>query len=41
MLQDMESDFELLSELTDIETIAVNLSIRERQQLRAQFGGRR
>ena len=41
MLQNMESDFELLSELTDIETIAVNLSIRERQQLRAQFGGRR
>jgi hypothetical protein len=41
MLQNMASDFELLSALMDIETIAVNLSIRERQQLRAQFGGRR
>jgi len=29
MLQNMESDFELLSALTDIETIAVNLSIHE------------
>jgi hypothetical protein len=34
-------DFELLGELTDIEIIAVNLSIRERQQLRQRFGGRR
>ena len=41
MLQNMESNFELLSELTDIETIAVNFSIRERRQLRARFGGRR
>ncbi len=37
----MPSDFELLSELTAIEIIAVNLSIRERRQLQAQFGGRR
>jgi hypothetical protein len=37
----MGGDFELLSELSNIETIAVNLSIRERQRLRAQFGGRR
>lgn len=37
----MGSDFELLGELTDIEIIAANLSIRERQQLREQFGGRR
>jgi hypothetical protein len=37
----MGSDFELIGELTDIETIAVNLSIRERRRLKAQFGGRR
>jgi len=30
MLQDMGPDFELLGELTGIEIIAVNLSIRER-----------
>ncbi len=41
MLHDMGSDFELLSELTDIEIIAVNLSIRERRRLMGQFGGRR
>ena len=41
MLQDMGSDFELLGELTAIEITAVNLSIRERQQLRDRFGGRR
>ena len=41
MLQDMGSDFELLGELTAIEVIAVNLSIRERRQLRDQCGGRR
>jgi len=41
MLQSMGSDFELLGELTTIEIIAVNLSIRERQQLRDQIGGRR
>lgn len=37
----MGNDFELLGALTDIEIIAVNLSIRERRQLREQFGGRR
>ncbi len=37
----MASDFELLSELTAVEIVAVNLSIRERRQLQAQFGGRR
>jgi hypothetical protein len=37
----MWSDFELLGELTDIEVIAVNLSICERRRLRTQFGGRR
>ncbi len=41
MLQNMGSDFELLGELTAIEIIAVNLSIRERRQLSDQFGGRR
>jgi hypothetical protein len=34
-------DFELLSEVTHIEVIAVNLAIRERRQLRAEFGGKR
>lgn len=37
----MGIDFELLGELTAIEIIAVNLSIRERQRLRKQYGGRR
>jgi hypothetical protein len=41
MLQDMGSDFELLGDLTAIEIITVNLSVRERRQLRDQFGGRR
>jgi hypothetical protein len=40
MLQDTGSDFELLGELTAIEIIAVNLPVRERRQLRDQFGGR-
>src|SRR5689334_806932 len=34
-------DFELVGELTAIETIAVNLSIRERKSLKAHYGGRR
>ncbi len=34
-------DFELVGELTDVETIAVNLSIRERDSLKERFGGRR
>ena len=37
----MTEDFELLSEVTRIKVIAVNLSIRERKRLKAQFGGRR
>jgi hypothetical protein len=34
-------DFELIGDLTDVETIAVNLSIRERDALKAHYGGRR
>lgn len=34
-------NFELLSEVTGIESIAVNLAIRERKNLVKQFGGRR
>jgi hypothetical protein len=34
-------DFELVGELTQIQTIAVNLSIREGDSLRARYGGRR
>ena len=37
----MEKDFEILSDVVDIEQIAVNLSIRERRRLQARFGGRR
>jgi hypothetical protein len=37
----MNHNFELIGEITDIETIAVNLSIRELKRLKAQFGGRR
>jgi hypothetical protein len=37
----MENDFELVGQITGIEVIAVNLSIRELQGLKAQFGGRR
>jgi hypothetical protein len=34
-------DFEIIGELTDVETIAVNLSIRENADLKARYGGRR
>jgi len=34
-------DFHLLGGVRDIEPIAVNLSIRERNNLKARFGGRR
>jgi hypothetical protein len=34
-------DFELVGELTDIQTIAVNLSIRELDSLKSLYGGRR
>ena len=37
----MTDDFELLGEVTFIEIIAVNLSIRQKQSLKEQFGGRR
>jgi hypothetical protein len=37
----MTDDFELLSEVTRIEVMAVNLSIREQKRLKARFGGRR
>jgi hypothetical protein len=33
--------FHLLSAIKDIEQIAANLSIRERNNLKARFGGRR
>lgn len=38
---DMPSDFELVGQITGIEVIAVNFSIRELQLLKTQFGGRR
>jgi hypothetical protein len=34
-------DFELVGTLTDVETIAVNLSIRERDSLKERYGGKR
>jgi hypothetical protein len=34
-------DFHLLGDVGDIEPIAVNLSIRERSNLKVRFGGRR
>jgi len=34
-------DFEVIGELSDVETIAVNLSIRENADLKARYGGRR
>ncbi len=34
-------DFQLLGDVTDIEPIAVNLSIRERKALKARYGGHR
>jgi len=34
-------DFQLLGDVTDIESIAANLSIRERKILKVRFGGRR
>ncbi len=37
----MENKLELISDLTNIEIIAVNLSIRELQKLKKQFGGKR
>jgi hypothetical protein len=34
-------DFELVGEVSFVETIATNLSIRDRVDLKARFGGRR
>ncbi len=34
-------DFELVGELSAVETIAVNLAIREDADLKARYGGRR
>ncbi len=34
-------DFELVGELSEVETIAVSLSIRENADLKARHGGRR
>jgi hypothetical protein len=37
----MSDDFELLGQVSNIEIIAVNLSIREIKGLRERFGGQR
>ena len=37
----MGEDFELVGKITDVEIIAVNLSIRELNELKAVFRGRR
>jgi hypothetical protein len=37
----MGDDFELVGSIHDVETITVNLSIRENKRLKAQFGGKR
>jgi hypothetical protein len=34
-------DFEIVGEISDVETLAVNLSIREHTDLKARYGGRR
>lgn len=34
-------DFEIVGNISDVEIIAVNLSIRELDSLRAKYGGRR
>jgi hypothetical protein len=34
-------DFELVGDLSDIQSSAVNLSIRERESLKACYGGKR
>ncbi len=36
-----DMDFEIIGELSDVETIAVNLSIREHADLKARYGGQR
>jgi hypothetical protein len=37
----METDLQLLGDVQDIEPIAVNLSIRERKNLKKRFSGHR
>jgi hypothetical protein len=37
----MDEDFEVIGPITNVETIAVNLSIHEIKGLRAHFGGKR
>jgi hypothetical protein len=37
----METDFQLVGDVEDIERIAANLSIRERSNLKVRFGGGR
>jgi len=39
--QIMGDDFELVSDVSAIEIIAVNLSVKDRMKLKTQFGGRR
>ncbi len=34
-------DFELIGEISEVETIALNLVIRENADLKARYGGRR
>lgn len=34
-------DFEIVGEITNVETIASNLSIRDNADLKARYGGRR
>ena len=37
----MDDDFEIIGAITEVEVVAVNLSIRELKRLKATFGGRR
>ena len=34
-------DFQVLGDIEEVEPIAINLSVRERKNLKARFGGRR
>lgn len=35
------TDFEIVGRVSEVETIAVNLSIREHAELKSEYGGRR
>ena len=37
----MQEEFELLGPISDVEVIAINLSIREGKELKLAFGGKR